>query len=175
MLKRKKSTIVIKKKEVLNKIETLAYKRVESSLNDQTPETQGAIQADSTEGLDATILYSLLNSRDAEIRSKLLYCLVSEGSRDMIVSNESSLEDEFVYKLEVPDEFTRDQLVSACGLINDYFVYATLHDWYVQHGVASTIDPTWLDGLLRKIAGAFRFETLRKPLQPFGTVEPNWI
>ena len=175
MLKRKKSTIVIKKKEVLNKIETLAYKRVESSMNEQAPETQGAIQADSTEGLDATILYSLLDSRDSEVRSKLLYCLISEGSRDMIVSNESSLDDEYVYKLEFPEEFTRDQLVTACGLINDYFVYATLHDWYVQHGVPSTVDPTWLDGLLRKIAGAFRFETLRKPLQPFGTIEPSWI
>lgn len=175
MLKRKKSTIVIKKREVLNKVETLAYKRAESSLGESSPETQGAIQADSTEGLDASILYSLLESRDSEVRSKLLYCLLPDEGEEMVVSNEPSINDEYIYNVSAPEDMSRDQLVVACGLISDYFVYATLHDWYVQHGVASTVDPTWLDGLLRKIAGAFRFDTLRKPLQPFGVVEPNWF
>lgn len=174
MLKRKNATITIKRQEVIKKIESLAYKRVESSLSDATPETQSAVQADSAEGMDSTILYSLLNSRDTEIRSKLLYCLVADND-NLSVSNSSSNVSEYVYNLEVPEEFTRDQLLAACGLINDYFIYATLHDWYIQHGVSTTVDPTWLDSLLRKIAGAFRFETLRKPLQPFGVVEPNWI
>ena len=175
MLKRKLSTIVIKKKEILNKVETLAYKRVESSLNDSAPETQSALQADSVESMDSIVLYSLMDSRDAEVRSKLLYCLVAEDSRDLVVSNEATLDDEFVYKIEVPENFTRDQLVSACRLINDYFVYGTLNDWYIQHGVASTIDSNWLGSLLRKIASAFRFETITKPLQPFGPAEPFGI
>ena len=175
MLRRKKSTIVIKKQEVLKKVETLAYKRVESSLNDSAPETQSSLQADSSETMDATILHSLLDSRDSEIRGKLLYCLEPEDSRDMVVSNEASLDDEYEYKLNVPESFSRDQLVAACALINDYFVYATLHDWYLQHGVVSTIDSVWLDSLLRKIASAFRFETINKPLQPFGPAEPMVI
>lgn len=172
MLKRKKSTIVIKKREVLNKVETLAYKRVESSMNEATPETQGAIQADFQDDMDATLLSSFLESRDSEVRGKLLYCLVSESADEMTVSNVIQLDDDYTYNLEVPKDFTRDQLVAACGLINDYFVYGTLHDWYLQHGVASTVDPTWLDSLLRKIAGAFRMDSFRKPLQPFGPAEP---
>lgn len=175
MLKRKLSTIVIKKKEILNKVETLAYKRVESSLNDSAPETQSALQADSVESMDSIVLYSLLDSRDSEVRSKLLYCLVPEDSRDMVVSNEPTLDDEYVYKVQVPESFTRDQLVTACALINDYFIYATLHDWYIQHGAASTVDYNWLSSLLRKIASAFRFDSITKPLQPFGPAEPFGI
>lgn len=165
---------MIKTEEVLNKVEALAYKRVESSMNDQTPETQGAVQADSGETMDSAILNSMLASRDAEVRNKLLYCLVPEDD-DLVVSNTSTATSQYVYNLEVPETITRDQLVAACALINDYFIYATLHDWYIQHGVPTTVDPTWLDSLLRKIAGAFRSETLRKPLQPFGHVEPNWF
>ena len=171
MLKRKKGTITIKKQEVLNRVETLAYKRVESSMNDVAPETQSAVQADATEQMDATILSSLLDSRDSEVRGRLLYCLVASED-DLDVSNVSSGLEDYVYEVQVPEDFTRDRMVSACGIINDYFVYATLHDWYLQHGVPSTVDPTWLDLMLRKISGLFRFESFRKPLQPFGPAEP---
>lgn len=172
MLKRKKSTIVINKQQVISKVEALAYKRTEASLNDTPLETQNAIQADASENMDSALLWSLLDSRDSEVRSKLLYCLVPEDSRDMIVTNESDMEESYEYKVEVPEDFTRDQLITACKLINDYFIYATLHDWYVQHGIATTVDVQWLASLLRKIASAFRFDFMNKPLQPFGPAEP---
>lgn len=173
MLKRKKATIAINKKQVLDKVEAIAYKRVESSLANASIETQSALQADVSEELDAALLSGMLDSRDAEVRGKLIYCLdAAADSSDLVVSNVPSINEEYVYNINVPEDFTRDRLSMACSLINDYFVYATLHDWYIQHGVASTIDSSWLDSLLRKIASAFRFETFRKPLQPFGPAEP---
>jgi hypothetical protein len=172
-MKRKRSTIVISKDKVISQVEVLAYRRTESSLGDASVETQNAIQMDSAESTDAALLSRMLAARDAEVRKQLVYCLVPEDAADLIVGNDLNAdENEYVYKLEVPENFTKDRLMNAMNSINEYFVYATLHDWYIQHGVVSTVDVTWLQSLLRQIGGAFRAEFIRKPLQPFGPAAP---
>lgn len=165
----KRVTITINKQRVLECIDALTFKRVDGVMADQAEQVRNALSSDSTESLDKSLLHNYMEGRDAELRARLAFCLVSEDDECLSFSNDSLSEElSFVYELNAPDHYNKDTLKALTQKIHKYFIDGVAYDWYSRQGIAHSVGAVELDAMLTDIVVSLRKPFVRRPLQPFG-------
>lgn len=164
----KPATITIYKKAVLADIDAQTFKRVDGVLSGESDQVKNALSSDSTEHLDEHILHGHMETRDANIRKRLAFCL-DFYEEDLSVSNLLEMDiPTFEYKLSVPDIFDRQRLKILARKIHNYIVQGTLHDWYATQNMKGNVSSEELDDLESGIVCMLRSSFVKRPLQPFG-------
>lgn len=167
----KTRTITIYKNEVHYDCEADAFKLMDVMSADV--KTKNAIAADSSDMLDGRMLSRLTDLRDAMVRKRLAFCLATESHLE---SNDlPSSDSQYIYTLELADEFNDNMLNSVKTFIHEFLVRGTLYDWYSKCNVnPNPIRKDELDDLLNKIAGELRGKSwIKVPFQPFGPKKKN--
>lgn len=164
----KPATITIYKKAVLADIDAQTFKRVDGVLSGESDQTKNALSSDSAEHLDEHILHGHMETRDANIRKRLAFCL-DFYEEDLSVSNLLEMDiPTFVYKLSVPDVFDRQRLKILARKIHNYIVQGSLHDWYATQNMKGNVTATELEDMESEIVSMLRPSSVKRPLQPFG-------
>lgn len=148
-------------------IDALTYKYSNVAISKADPRAIDEVASDREDNLDASILARLVGFRDAEIRKRLLFCLVDSEKEEVT----SAPEDEFVYQLELPSSYKTDALKVLCSKIHEYLVKGGLLDWYTQMGVNTNISrlDQQVTALESSIVSLIRVPSgVKRPLQPFG-------
>lgn len=164
----KKATITITKQLVLSDIDAVTFKKVDGVLSGEGVQLKNAVSSDSEEGLDRHLLQRYMEGRDGYLRGKLAFCLIPEEAESLDVSNDVEEGDAFVFRLNVPDYFSRDIVKSLTKKIHKYFVDATLFDWYGKQGLDSGMSANDIEEQMTDIAVSLRKPFVKRPLQPFG-------
>lgn len=153
-------------------MDSRSYKRVDASMQDRDPRSRNAIQSDVTETLDGSIMKRLTDRRDAELRMKMLWCLRGDDVTE--VDNIPVEDDEYVYKIEVPADFSGDKLKVLKTKMHDYIVRGSLLDWYYECGLSDGSLSAEVDMLLSDINSLLRKSSGKRPMQPFGPAKMNY-
>ena len=164
----KLGTITIYKEAVLADIDAQTFKRVDGVLSTESDQVKNALSSDSTEDLDKHILHRHMETRDANIRARLAFCL---GASDEILDVTNLLDIEeptFVYTLTLPDNCDKSRLKSLAQKIHNYLVQGTLYDWYATQNMKGNVSETDLDKMETEIICMLRTSYVKRPLQPFG-------
>jgi hypothetical protein len=164
----KPATINIYKKAVLASIDAQTFKRVDGVLSAESDQMKNALSSDSEENLDKHILHEHMENRDANLRRRLTFCLVSDDE-DLSVSNLLEVDKPtFIYNLTVPDTFDKQRLQSLAKKMHNYMVQGSLYDWYATQNMKGNVSATELEDLESKIVSMLRPSCVKRPLQPFG-------
>lgn len=164
----KPATITIYKKAVLASIDAQTFKRVDGVLSAESDQMKNALSSDSEENLDKHILHEHMEQRDANLRRRLTFCLVSDDE-DLSVSNLLEVDKPtFIYNLIVPDTFDKQRLQSLAKKMHNYMVQGSLYDWYATQNMKGNVSATELEDLESKIVSMLRPSCVKRPLQPFG-------
>lgn len=164
----KPATITIYKKAVLADIDAQTFKRVDGVLAGESDQMKNAVSSDSTEHLDGHILHGHMETRDANIRKRLAFCL-DFYEEDLSVSNLLEMEiPTFEYKLSVPDNFDKQRLKILARKIHNYLVQGSLHDWYATQNLKGNVSQAELEDMESEIICMLRKSHVQRPLQPFG-------
>ena len=164
----KPATITIYKKAVLADIDAQTFKRVDGVLSGESDQTKNALSSDSAEHLDEHILHGHMETRDANIRKRLAFCL-DFYEEDLSVSNLLEMDiPTFVYNLSVPDVFDRQRLKILARKIHNYIVQGSLHDWYATQNMKGNVSLEELEDMESEIVCMLRSSFVKRPLQPFG-------
>lgn len=164
----KPATITIYKKAVLASIDAQTFKRVDGVLSAESDQMKNALSSDSEENLDMHILHEHMEKRDANLRRRLTFCLVSDDE-DLSVSNLLEVDKPtFIYNLTVPDTFDKQRLKSLAKKIHNYMVQGSLYDWYATQNMKGNVSATELEDLESEIVSMLRPSCVKRPLQPFG-------
>lgn len=163
------ATITLYKAIIDKDIDSRTGKRVDASLDQASDRSQNAIASDATERLDGRLITRYRDLRDAQLRSRLRFCLVKDTNTELVIDNVVRMTPAYIYRLQVPDEFSQDDLYALSTKMNDYIIRGTLRDWYLNAGIPPVDDEDTLDELATDIASALRGKSYgRRPLQPFG-------
>lgn len=164
----KPATITIYKKAVLASIDAQTFKRVDGVLSAESDQMKNALSSDSEENLDKHILHEHMENRDANLRRRLTFCLVSDDE-DLSVSNLLEVDKPtFIYNLTVPDTFDKQRLQSLAKKMHNYIVQGSLYDWYATQNMKGNVTATELEDLESEIVSMLRPSSVKRPLQPFG-------
>lgn len=164
----KPATITIYKKAVLADIDAQTFKRVDGILAGESEQVKNALSSDSSEHLDEHILHGHMETRDADIRKRLAFCL-DFNEEDLSVNNLLEMDvPTFEYKLSVPDVFDKQRLKILAKKIHNYLVQGTLHDWYATQNMNGNVSQTELEDMESEIVCMLRKSHVQRPLQPFG-------
>jgi hypothetical protein len=164
----KPATITIYKKAVLASIDAQTFKRVDGVLSAESEQMKNALSSDSEENLDKHILHEHMEKRDADIRKRLTFCLVSDDE-DLTADNLLEVDvPTFVYNLSVPDSFDKQRLQGLAKRMHNYIVQGTLHDWYATQNMKGNVTAEELEDLENDIVYMLRSSYVKRPLQPFG-------
>ena len=164
----KSATITINKDIVLKDIDAQTFKRADGALSGESDQLRNAVSSDSSENLDKNLLFRFMESRDADVRAKLAFCL-TEQDEVLSATNEIDIYDgEFVYLLSVPDTFNKQKLQILATRIHDYIVNGTLYDWYATQNMRAGVTLDELKEMENKISFMLRSSYVKRPLQPFG-------
>ena len=164
----KPATITIYKKAVLADIDAQTFKRVDGVLSGESDQTKNALSSDSAEHLDEHILHGHMETRDANIRKRLAFCL-DFYEEDLSVSNLLEMDiPTFVYNLSVPDVFDGQRLKILARKIHNYIVQGSLHDWYATQNMKGNVSLEELEDMESEIVCMLRSSFVKRPLQPFG-------
>ena len=164
----KPATITIYKKAVLADIDAQTFKRVDGVLAGESEQVKNALSSDSTEHLDEHILHGHMETRDANIRKRLAFCL-DFYEEDLSVNNLLEIDiPTFIYKISVPDTFDKQRLKILAKKIHNYLVQGTLHDWYSTQNMKGNVSADELEDMEAEIIGMLRSSFIKRPLQPFG-------
>jgi hypothetical protein len=164
----KPATITIYKKAVLASIDAQTFKRVDGVLSAESDQMKNALSSDSEENLDKHILHEHMENRDANLRRRLTFCLVSDDE-DLSVSNLLEVDKPtFIYNLTVPDTFDKQRLQSLAKKMHNYMVQGSLYDWYATQNMKGNVTATELEDLESEIVSMLRPSCVKRPLQPFG-------
>lgn len=164
----KKATITIYKAAVLASIDAQTFKRVDGVLSAESDQMKNALSSDSEENLDMHILHEHMEKRDANLRERLAFCLVSDDG-DLSVSNLLEVDKPtFIYNITVPDTFDKQRLQSLAKKMHNYMVQGSLYDWYATQNMKGNVSATELENLESKIVSMLRPSCVKRPLQPFG-------
>ena len=164
----KPATITIYKKAVLADIDAQTFKRVDGVLSGESDQTKNALSSDSAEHLDEHILHGHMETRDANIRKRLAFCL-DFYEEDLSVSNLLEMDiPTFVYNLSVPDVFDRQRLKILARKIHNSIVQGSLHDWYATQNMKGNVSLEELEDMESEIVCMLRSSFVKRPLQPFG-------
>ena len=162
-------TITIYKKDVLEDIDALTYKRVESTMAGQPERVQNSVSSDSKEELDKYLLHRYMQTRDAMLRKKLAFCLVKDTSTEINVSSRLKIDEPaFIYKLTVPEGFDADAASVLASMMHRYLVDGSIYDWYAYQHMDCHVTVDQLDDMERNISRSLRKSYVARPLQPFG-------
>lgn len=163
------ATITLYKAIIDKDIDSRTAKRVDASLDQASDRSQNAVASDATERLDGRLITRYRDLRDARLRSRLRFCLVKDTETELVIDNVVKMTPAYIYKLQVPDDFTQDDLYALSTKMNDYITRGTLRDWYLNAGLPPVDDEDALEELETDIASALRGKSYgRRPLQPFG-------
>lgn len=164
----KPATITIYKKAVLADIDAQTFKRIDGVLAGESEQVKNALSSDSTEHLDEHILHGHMETRDANIRKRLTFCL-DFHDEDLSVNNLMEIYiPTFVYNLTVPEVFDKQRLKILAKKIHNYLVQGTLHDWYATQNMKGNVSQAELEDMEAEIVCMLRSSFVRRPLQPFG-------
>lgn len=164
----KPSTITIYKKAVLADIDAQTFKRVDGVLAGESDQVKNALSSDSAEHLDEHILHGHMETRDANIRKRLAFCL-DFYEEDLAASNLLEIDIPiFEYKLSVPDIFDKQRLKILAKKIHNYIVQGVLHDWYATQNMKGNVSAEELEDMESEIICMLRSSFVKRPLQPFG-------
>lgn len=164
----KPATITIYKKAVLADIDAQTFKRVDGILAGESEQVKNALSSDSSEHLDKHILHGHMETRDADIRKRLAFCL-DFYEEDLSVNNLLEMDvPTFEYKLSVPDAFDKQRLKILAKKIHNYLVQGTLHDWFATQNMNGNVSQTELENMESEIVCMLRKSHVQRPLQPFG-------
>jgi hypothetical protein len=164
----KPATITIYKKAVLASIDAQTFKRVDGVLSAESDQMKNALSSDSEENLDKHILHEHMENRDANLRRRLTFCLVSDDE-DLSVSNLLEVDKPtFIYNLTVPDTFDKQRLQILAKKMHNYMVQGSLYDWYATQNMKGSVTATELEDLESEIVSMLRPSCVKRPLQPFG-------
>ena len=169
----KRATITLYKAIIDKKIDSMTGKRVDASLDQASDRSQNAVASDATERLDGRLITQYRDLRDAELRRRLRFCLVKEDTGgELRVDNVVVATPAYIYKLNVQDDFTADDLTAMSRMMEDYIIRGTLHDWYSGTGLNPSDNTDALDELADDIASSLRGKHYgRRPIQPFGPAD----
>lgn len=129
----KSYTINIKKEELLYDIDALTHKTTEARIDmpekDSVKSTY-AIKTDESE-LDRSLLTRMLDYRDSQLRTIMTKYLpeVEEVSFDDTLRDDVA---EYLYSLEMRDDWNSNLLKPLTDKIHRYLVYGTLYDYYLK-------------------------------------------
>lgn len=164
----KPATITIYKKAVLADIDAQTFKRIDGVLAGESEQVKNALSSDSTEHLDEHILHGHMETRDANIRKRLTFCL-DFHDEDLSVNNLMEIDiPTFVYNLTVPEVFDKQRLKILARKIHNYIVQGTLHDWYSTQNMKGNVSAAELEDMESEIICMLRSSFVKRPLQPFG-------
>lgn len=164
----KPATITIYKKAVLAAIDAQTFKRVDGVLSGESEQVKNAVSSDSSESLDEHILHEHMETRDANIRKRLRFCL-DKDMEDLSVSNLMDVEvPTFDYKLQVPETFDKQRLKILARKMHDYMVQGVLYDWYSTQNMKGNVSASELGDMEDEIVSMLRSSYVKRPLQPFG-------
>lgn len=165
---KKPATITIYKKAVLASIDAQTFKRVDGVLSAESEQVKNALSSDSTENLDEHILHEHMETRDANIRKRLAFCLFYD-EEDLSVNNLLEVDiPTFEYRLMVPGIFDRQRLKILARKMHDYMVQGVLHDWYATQNMKGNVSADELEDMENEIVCMLRSSSVKRPLQPFG-------
>lgn len=169
----KKATIKLYKAIIDKKIDSMTGKRVDASLDQASDRSQNAVASDATERLDGRLITHYRDRRDAEIRKRLRFCLVKEETGDeLCIDNVSRATPAYIYRINVQDDFSMDDLSAMSNRMEDYIIRGALRDWYLGAGLPAMDDEDTLEELITDIASSLRGKSYgRRPMQPFGPAE----
>ena len=165
----KQATITIYKLAVLADIDAQTFKRVDGVLAGESDQTKNALSSDSEEHLDKHILHGHMETRDANIRKRLAFCLGGNEEGNLSVSNLLDIGvPTFEYGLSVPDIFDKQRLKIWARKIHNYIVQGTLHDWYATQNMKGNVSAAEIEDMESEIICMLRSSFVKRPLQPFG-------
>lgn len=164
----KPAKITIYKKAVLADIDAQTFKRVDGVLAGESEQVKNALSSDSTENLDEHILHGHMETRDANIRKRLAFCL-DFYDEELSVTNLLEIDTPtFEYNLSVPDVFDKQRLKILAKKIHNYLVQGVLYDWYATQNMKGNVSSEDLEEMESEIVCMLRSSFVRRPLQPFG-------
>lgn len=166
------ATIKLYKAIIDKDIDSLTAKRVDASLDQASDRSQNAVASDATERLDGRIITRYRDLRDAKLRARLKFCLVKDTNTDLCSDNVVRATPAYIYRLNVNDDFTQDDLDVLSTKMHDYILRGAVRDWYLGAGLPVADDEDSLEELVTDIASSFRGKSYgRRPMQPFGPAE----
>lgn len=161
----KSKRIILHKNQVLYDIEGIAYKN--SEVAGLETKEKNAISADHNETLDGRLLDRMMDTRDAQIRKRLRFCLAPTIA-DVSCDNPDGKQ-EYIYDLHLSDKFDDNMLNIVKVDMHDYLVKGVLLDWYKKMGVTPPVTDGELEEHLSSIVNTLRTPSYMKaPMQPFG-------
>lgn len=164
----KSATITLYKNLLLADIDAATFKRVDGVLAAEADQVKNAVSSDSEEALDMNLLHRYMETRDAVLRNRLSFCLVSDDE-DLSVTNELEKDVEsFDYSLNVPDTMTKPRLASLAKKMHNYIVQGVIVDWYAVQNMKGNVGPAELEDMETEITCMLRSSVVKRPLQPFG-------
>ena len=168
-----KTAVITLFKAIIDKdIDSRTAKRVDASLDQASDRSQNAVASDATERMDGRLITRYRDLRDAQLRARLRFCLVKDTNTELRADNVVRIDPAYIYRLNVGDDFSVDDLEALSTKMNDYIIRGTLHDWYLNAGLQPLDDDDTLDELLTDIASALRGKSYgRRPMQPFGPAD----
>lgn len=164
----KTASIKILKANVIKNIEALTYKRVDGVMSAQEAAVKNALATDVEEDLDRVLVSRFIEARDAELRSKLAFCIINDDEEELSATNDILDDDSFDFRLKVSDRFNKDRLKALTQKIHQYYVEGATYDWYSRQGIDYSVGEGDLEKQLTSIAISLRETFVKKPLQPFG-------
>lgn len=157
------------KQRILDDIDAMTYKRMESTMAGQPESVQNSLSSDSREDLDKGILHRFMQTRDANLRRKLAFCLVKKHSEEISASNRLKIDEEsFTYNVNVPEGFDCEAADVLADLMHRYIVDGSIHDWYAYQHMECFVSAEMLRDMECEVSRQLRKSYVSRPLQPFG-------
>lgn len=164
-----KATIELIKQRILDDVDAMTYKRVESTMAGQPDRVQNSLSSDSHEDLDKGLLHRFMQTRDAHLRRKLAFCLVKEQTEDIKASNKLKTDEpSFIYVISVPEGFDSNAADVLADLMHRYIVDGSIYDWYAYQDLDCFISADQLKDMECDVSRQLRKSHVSRPLQPFG-------
>lgn len=164
----KTAKITLYKQTILDDVNAVTFKRVDGILAGESEQVKNALSSDSEEHLDKHILHGFLESRDANIRKRLTFC-IRKDSEELSVSNMLEIDEPFLlYDLLVPESFDAQRLKVLARKMHIYIVQGIIHDWYAMQNMKGNVSEEDLKDLEAEVVYMLRSSRVKRPLQPFG-------
>lgn len=168
-------TIKLKKNNIYSYVDNATYKFVDAAMDGEPERRQGAAASDSADRNDSTLIKQYCDRRDANLRSRLKFCLVDDMETPKVLTNDF-LEDEcYEFKFKLEDEFTKDELKSVLVRMDSYIKRGAMLSWMIGAGINPTDSEQALEIELSEIVSLLRGRPWgRRPMQPFGPAMFNY-
>ena len=163
------ATIELIKQRILDDVDAMTFKRMESTMAGQPDSVQNSLSSDSHDDLDKGLLHRYMQTRDAQLRRKLAFCLVKEQAEEIKASNRLKTDEpSFTYHINVPEGFDSNAADVLADLMHRYIVDGSVYDWYAYQHMECFISADRLKDMENEVSRQLRRSYVARPLQPFG-------